>query len=142
MTVTKPNTTSVPQSGPSHGPTAKRPGAPRGSNRLAAAESVWAPVADAEWEKFLASASLPGPPSDDFRSVEPDSLLRIEEVCVLLKFKSRQSIYNRLKEGGRYWDPKFPKQAHLGGSPARPSSARWHASAIYRYIAMLGAHSK
>lgn len=76
------------------------------------------------------------------RSVIPDRLLRIEEVCELLSLKSKQSVYNRLKEGGRYWDSDFPKQVYLSGSVARPSGARWYASAVYRYIAMLRKHSK
>lgn len=43
---------------------------------------------------------------------QPTYILRIKEVCALLKL-SKSTVYAKLKEGCQYYDPSFPKPIKL-----------------------------
>ena len=43
----------------------------------------------------------------------PINLLRAPQVCKKLQI-SRSSLYSKLDPRSKYYDPKFPRQVHLG----------------------------
>ena len=68
----------------------------------------------------------------DFSTLHPDQNMTEEEVCCFLSI-SRSTLRNKLKEGGPYHDPSFPKPHPMRGQAQKGGAVRWIAGLIMNW---------
>lgn len=66
-----------------------------------------------------------------FKEGQKTRIARLPETCMIVGL-SPSSIRNRIKEGGRFSDPKFPKPVRLGAGPR--CAIGWRVDELLAYL--------